>query len=136
MYTKNYTEKRTFEKFDTEHYLLYLGEKAVKFVPEQHMTNDDDDGVQKEVSGYSYTGDQIDGGTLIAAKNAEYGEFVAGLIALRYSQDAEAAVHANSLLALNDATLTKAKQYKQEFADYNAYRNECKQTAKTVLGIQ
>jgi hypothetical protein len=135
MYTKNYTEKRTFEKFDAGHYMLYLGEKAVKFVPEQHMP-DDDDGVQKEVSGYSYTGDQPDGGTLIEAKNAEYGEFVAGLIALRYSQDAESAVHANSLLALNDATLPKAKQYKQEFVDYNAYRNECKQTAKTILGIQ
>jgi hypothetical protein len=137
MYTVNYTKKRTFEKYDAEHYLLYLNEQNVTFVPPAARMPGDEagDAEAAEVSGYSYTGDRPDGGTLIKAKNADYGEFVAGLIQVKYSSDAEAAIHANYLLALGDAAHPKAEQYRQEFDAYNATRNECKANAKAVLGL-
>ena len=136
MYTENYTQKRTYERFDSAHYVLYLGEKSVKFTPAQpRMPGSEDAPAPKKISGYSYTGDRPGGGTLIKAQEATYAQFVAGLIALHYTSDAESAVHSNYLLTLGDSVHEKAEQYRQEFETYNAYRNECKANAKAVLGL-
>jgi hypothetical protein len=45
------------------------------------------------------------------------------------------AVQANALIALKDKTNAKAAQYKAEFDEYNAYRAQCKEEAKKVLGM-
>jgi hypothetical protein len=88
------------------------------------------------VQGFSYTGDQPDGGTLIEAKSAGYGDFVAGLIRKKYNADDVEAVQANALIALKDKSNAKAAQYKSEFDEYNTYRQSCKESAKKVLGLQ
>jgi hypothetical protein len=141
-YTQNYPSRRTYEKYDSEHFLLYVNEAAVEYTPQAARLdggNDDNDGeapAPAPVPGYSYTGNMPDGGTLVSAKNAEYGAFVAGLIALRYTDDDVQAVQSNQLAALADKNNAKASQWKQEFNDYQAYRATCKAQAKAALGIE
>ena len=137
MTTKNYEKKRSYEKYDEGHYMLYLGEQEVEFTPEQSrdMTGQPAEPAQP-VQGFSYTGDQPDGGTLIEAKEAGYSDFVAGLIRKQYTADDVEAVQANALIALKDKSNAKAAQYKAELDEYNAYRMECKECAKKVLGLQ
>jgi hypothetical protein len=133
MYTKNYPEKRTYEKYDSEHYMLYLSEAEVEYTPEHGGGVDEQPA--EPVQGFSYEGDHPDGGTLIEAKEAEYGAFVAGLLRKRYTADAVEAVQANALIALKDKSNAKAAQYKAEFDEYNAYRAQCKEGAKKLLGL-
>jgi hypothetical protein len=126
-----YTKKRTYEKYDEGRFILYLNEQEVEFIPGAGGSSEPAEPVQ----GYAYTGDQPDGGTLIEAKEARYGDFVAGLIRKRYTADAVEAVQANMLFALKNKNDTKAGQYKVEFDEYEAYRAACKDNAKAVLGL-
>ena len=137
MTTKNYEKKRTYEKYDEGHYMLYLNEQAVEYTPEHGggMTEQSAQPAQV-VQGFAYTGDQPDGGTLIEAKSAGYGDFVAGLLRKQYTADDVEAVQANALIALKDKSNAKSAQYKAEFDDYNAFRAQCKSDAKKVLGLQ
>ena len=137
MYTKNYPQKRTYEQYDEGHYMLYLNEQAVEYTPEQHGGGMDEQPAEpaQPVQGFAYTGDQPDGGTLVEAKEAAYGEFVSGLIRKRYTADAVEAIQANAVIALKDKSNAKAAQYKAEFDDYNAFRAQCKENAKKVLGL-
>jgi hypothetical protein len=138
MITKNYKEKRTYEQYDEGHYMLYLGEQEVEYTPEQHGGGMDEQPAEpaQPVQGFAYTGDQPDGGTLIEAKEAGYGDFVAGLIRKKYTADDVEAVQANALIALKDKSNAKAAQYKAEFDEYNAYRLQCKEGVKKVLGVE
>jgi hypothetical protein len=133
MYTKNYQTKRTYEKYDDEHYLLYLNEQPVEYIPEHGGGMNEQPA--EPVAGYSYTGDQPDGGTLIEARSATYGDFVAGLIRKQYTADAAEAIRANLLVALKDKSNANAAQYKAEFDKYQAFRVQCKETAKIILGL-
>lgn len=117
MYTKFYTDKKTFVKYDDKRYLLYLNEESGS--------------TEEEGNGFFYTGDFEDGGTLIEAKNATYEEFVAGLVRLRYSADAVEAILLN--VQSNDAD--RSEEFAEELAELNEYRNECKEIAKSILGI-
>jgi hypothetical protein len=141
MYTQNYPQRRAaYERYDESHYLLYLDEQAVEYAPQAAGLAGDGDGesaaAPAPVQGYSYTGNRPDGGTLIAAKNAEYGAFVSGLIALRYTDDDVQAVQSNQLAALANSKDAKAAQWKQEFAEYQTYRADCKAQAKKTLGME
>jgi hypothetical protein len=133
MTTKNYKEKRTYEQYDERHYMLYLNEQAVEYTPERGRGVDEQPA--EPVQGFSYTGDQPDGGTLIEAKEATYGDFVSGLIRKQYTADAVEAVQANAVIALKDKNNAKATQYKAEFDEYSTYRLQCKEDAKKVLGL-
>jgi hypothetical protein len=134
MFTKNYPKKRSYEKYNEGHYMLYIGEQEVEYTPEHGggVTGQPAEPAQP-VQGFSYTGDQPDGGTLIEAKDATYGGFVSGLIRKQYTADDVEAVQANALIALKDKSNAKAAQYKSEFDEYNAYRAQCKENAKKVL---
>ena len=111
--------------------------QAVEYTPERGGSVDEQPAEPAQVvQGFSYTGDQPDGGTLIEAKEAEYGEFVVGLLRKQYTADAVEAVQANALIALKDKSNAKSAQYKAEFDDYNAFRAQCKSDAKKVLGLQ
>ncbi len=64
MNTVNYAERKTFVKYDEEHYLLYLNEQETEFVEEAGDGQPGD-----PVEGYSYTGSEADGSTKIAASD-------------------------------------------------------------------
>lgn len=135
MFTKIYRERKTYSPFDSGLFLLFLEEQETEFTPEHHMPGGDE-APAEPVPGFSYTGTHESGGTLIKAAAADYGEFVSGLIGLRYSPADETAVQTNLLIALKDKTNAKATQYKSEFDEYDAYRRQCKEEAKRVLGIE
>jgi hypothetical protein len=132
MYTKNYLTRRAYEQYDESHFMLYLGEQEVEYTPEHGGMNEQP---AESVKGFSYTGDQPDGGTLIEAKKADYGDFVAGLIRKQYAGDAAEAIRANLLVALKDKSNANTARYKVEFDEYQACRAQCKETAKKVLGL-
>lgn len=125
-----YTEKKTYSKFDESRYMVYLNEEVVPdYVPENLP-----EGERPEpVTGYAYAGSMIDGGTLIQAKEANYDNFVSGLIRLRYSADAEAAIQANMITALTDTENPRAGEFRAEWDIFQTYRTECKEIARALL---
>lgn len=136
MYTINYSETRTFSQFDREQFLLYLGEKPVTYTPEVvAMATDEAAPIAEPVDGFSYTGTHPDGGTLIRAKEATYDAFVSGLIRQRYSSDEVEALQANMVEALLDKENPRAVEFTQKWEEFQQYRNECKASAKKVLGL-
>lgn len=136
MNTVNYLEKRTFAPFDKEHYLLYLGETPVTYVPETAMTAEGETAAAPEsVVGYSYTGTYPDGGTLIRSSEATYDAFVSGLIRRRYSADEVEALQANMVETLVNPEHPRAEEFAQKWEEFQKYRDECKADAKAVLGL-
>lgn len=136
MYTTNYPERKTFVSFDHEQFLLYLGETPVTYVPETAKIADGESEVAPEpVDGFSYTGTHPDGGTLIKAKEATYEAFVSGLIRKRYSADEAEALQANMLETLVNKENPRAAEFTQKWEEFQEYRDECKASAKAVLGL-
>lgn len=119
MDTAVYKERKTYTKYDNEHHLLYLNEQETTFTEQESDT---------ECPGYSYTGDMADGGTLIAATDVtddnRRSKFVSGLIATRYSIDAQIAILANG---------KDTEQHAAEFAEFEQFRAECKASIDSLL---
>jgi hypothetical protein len=113
MYKQFYTQKKTFSKYDKDHYLLYLNEKEATQVSEEGTS---------PVAGYEYNGNFEDGGTLIKATEATYDQFVSGLIRTRYSADQ---VESNNP--------DRMPEFVSELDQLNAFREECKQIAAGLL---
>ena len=127
MNTVVYYDKKSFEKYDEEYFKLFLNEEVISdYVPENIM------GEENPVPrmAYSYSGSEIDGGTLIQAKESSYDNFVSGLIRLKYSADAESAIQANMIVALSEPKHARATEFKTEWDTYQDYREECKSKAK------
>jgi len=127
-----YKEKKTFDKFDSTRFVVYLNEAREAYV--SNAQGEETPG-EEEVLGYAYTGTEADGGTLIEAQSADYGEFVNGLIRTRYSAADESSINSNRLIALTSPSLTGAAGYIAKWEEFQAFREECTQTAKTLLGI-
>lgn len=124
-----YTERKVYNKYDNNHYMLYLNEEILpEYIPE---CSNEEQG--EPTTGYAYTGNQADGGTLIEATEDSYEQFVSGLIRLKYTADAESAINSNALLSMMDPTHERAVEFKTEWEIFQHYREECKENAKTVL---
>lgn len=122
MFTQKYTEKKKYTKYDNDRYILYLNEEAVTMV--------DEDG--NEESGFSYTGNFEDGGTIINATEPTYDQFVSGLIRTRFSADQVEAI----ILNHQSGDIDRADEFKQELDDLNLFREECKNAIKLLLEIE
>lgn len=132
MTTQVYKERRKFEKYDSEHYLLYLNEQPANFIPSSGTMQEGEPDTEP-VPGFSYTGNMPDGGTLIKTSESSYEEFVSGLIRLKYTADAENAINANMILSLSDPGHERAAEFHAEWEVFQQYREECKENAKAVL---
>lgn len=123
MNTANYTEKRTYEKYNDGQYLLYLNETPATFTMPGHEPEE-----ERELLGYSYTGDMEDGATIINAQDVtdenRRGKFIAGLIGKRYSIDAQIAMLSNG----NDTP-----EHAAELQDFEAFRSDCKMKVDELL---
>lgn len=120
----NHAARQTSSKYDDGRHLLYLDEQAVTFTP-----NAGHDGEAAEpVEGYAYTGDMEDGSTIIEAADVtdenRRAKYIAGLIATRYSTDAQIAILANG---------ADTPSHAQELAEFNDYRQACKQKVDELL---
>ena len=133
MNTVNYPERRAFTKFDDRHHVLYLDEKAVTYTPEPAGPGDEETVPPAPIEGYSYTGPMADGGTMIAATEATYGAFVAGLLRQRYSADDVEALQANMMTALHNAGHPRAAEFAGAWDEFQSFREECKAAAKEVI---
>ena len=118
---KGYLQRMKYQKYDEGRYILYLNEEKMEdYVPETAQ----DEEVQPCVA-YSYEGSELDGGTIIKAENANYDDFVSGLIRLKYSQNQVEAI----LLNYGDGS----EEHLAEYNELQLYRKECKQIASEVL---
>ena len=82
-------QRQNFVKYDDKHYLLFLNETEAEQTNEQGET----------VKGFTYTGAQTDGSTLIEATGVteqnRRSKFIAGLIGAEYTMDDQIALLAN-----------------------------------------
>ena len=129
---KIYPTRKSFVKFDDDHFLLYLAEQVIEdYQPEPNTPGsptpaaDDTEPVASGITAYSYEGTEPDGSTKIAAQEATYGAFTAGLVRLKYSQDEVEAILANR----GDGDET----HEAEFEAYQSWRKEAKEIAKEIL---
>lgn len=119
IYTATYTERKNFVKFDDSHVLLYLNEQPGE------VTNPE---TGESTPGYSYTGDQADGSTMIAAEGVtdenRRDKFVAGLIGLHYDLDAQIATLANG---------ADTPEHAAELTQFATLRKQCKGEVDELL---
>lgn len=115
-----YTHSMTFGKYDDGHIIGYLNEEQVKdYLPEEADT---------PVTGYRYTGTEIDGGTVMpCSDHTSYPEVANAIIRSKYSQSDEMAIHRHYS---NDQ-----EQYAEEWNEYNEFCENAKKLAKKWLGI-
>lgn len=131
MYTDNYPKRQSFEPYVNEDqtYLVFLNEKKVKY----SLPTEDPETEPIEIEGYSYTGTEPNGGTIIKAAEASYDAFVAGLIRLEYSADKVEAINANYRKAQRNPEDENAERYLKDDEEYEAYRMKCKEMARDLL---
>ena len=131
MNKKYYLARKSFVKYDDNHYLLYTGEQKVENYHPEAATGSSDTSEQSEdensegVTAYSYEGTEPDGSTKIQATAATYDDFTAGLVRTRYSQNQVEAILANR----GDGDET----HEAEFEAYQSWRKDAKEIAKEIL---
>ena len=129
---KIYPSRKSFVKFDDDHYLLYLGEQQVDNYQPESITPGTapsaEESSETAITAFSYEGTEPDGSTKIAAQEATYGAFSAGLVRLKYSQDEVEAILANK----GDGN----EEHQAEFDDYQSWRTQAKEIATDVLARQ
>lgn len=117
-----YLDRRKFDKFDDNHFIVYLNEETIpEYVPEVMEGQPE----PEPCTAYAYSGSEKDGGTIIEATSAQYDEFVAGLVRLRFSQNQVEAILCN-----------QGDGNDEHLAEYNAlqlYRKDCKTIAAELL---
>lgn len=134
MYKGIYAEKKTFSKFDNEHYLCYLNEQREEYSPEPDARSSEvTEPVSAPILGYAYTGSMADGGTLIEAREATYDEFVSGLIRTRYSASRVEAIQSNRMIAFVNPEHERASEFISEWDDFQSYREQCKEQANALI---
>jgi hypothetical protein len=124
MNTAIYPKQKTFNRYDDDHFLLYLNEEIIdNYLPEdaEESTN--------PITAYQYSGTFPDGGTLIEAKNETYDNFVSGLIRTRYSADEVEAI----LLNIQSNNPERMSEFENELNQLNAFRDECKQKVSILF---
>lgn len=117
-----YLDRKKFDKFDDNHFIVYLNEETIpEYVPEVM----DGQPEPEPCTAYAYSGSEKDGGTIIEATSAQYDDFVAGLVRLKFSQNQVEAILCN-----------QGDGDDEHLAEYNAlqlYRKDCKTIAAELL---
>lgn len=117
-----YLDRRKFDKFDDNHFIVYLNEETIpEYVPEVMEGQPE----PEPCTAYAYSGSEKDGGTIIEATSAQYDDFVAGLVRLKFSQNQVEAILCN-----------QGDGNDEHLAEYNAlqlYRKDCKAVASELL---
>ena len=126
---KIYPTRKSFVKFDDDHFLLYLAEQVIEDYQPESITPGTapsaEESSETAITAFSYEGTEPDGSTKIAAQEATYGAFTAGLVRLKYSQDEVEAILANK----GDGN----EEHQAEFDKYQAWRIQAKEMATEVL---
>lgn len=132
-----YTERRTFSHYDAGRFMLYLNEQREEYIPQVSTPGEEPENkpVSDPVMGYSYEGEETDGGTLIEATAANYEAFVNGLIRKRYTQSEVEAIQSNMIVSMTEPEAERSAEFRQEWEAYQEYREVCKNNAKAILNL-
>lgn len=132
-----YPERRTYLPYDAGRFMLYLNEGREEYIPSSPMPAVEPEiaPVSEPVTGYSYEGEEMDGGTLIEATTANYEAFVNGLIRKRYTQSEVEAIQSNMIVSMTDPEAERSAEFRQEWEAYQDYREVCKNNAKAILNL-
>lgn len=127
---KIYPARKSFVKYDDDHFLLYLGEQKIEdYHPETNTPGSSSDDKSKAadngITAFSYEGTEPDGSTKIAAKSATYDDFAAGLVRTKYSQNQVEAILCNH----GDGN----EEHQKEYDTFQAWRIQAKEMAHEVL---
>ncbi len=131
MYNQTYTSPKTYLKYDSNRYMVYLNEVIIPdYVEPSYMEYSADDDYQPTpVTGYQYTGSERDGGTLIECKSPTRNELINGIIRSKYSQTEEDAIKTHQIQLLKaDVNADKSAEYEAEWEQFNAFRETVKAT--------
>lgn len=126
---KIYLERKNFVHYDERHCLVYLGEEVINdYIPE--TLNEEDK--PKPCKAYSYSGPEIDGGTLIESDGSR-DSLINGIIRSRYSDTEEAAIKTHQIIVLKNPKDEKADEYNKEWEDFEAFRTSAISTVDAWL---
>lgn len=109
--------------YDGAHFIVYLNARPAQYQADENS---------EPVEGVEYTGTMEDGGTLIDCDEWNRDKLINGIIRTKYLQTEEDAIktHQIQLLqakaGLEEGSLSEEKQaeYMQEWADFQAFRQE------------
>lgn len=124
-----YLQPKTYSQFDANHVLVYLNEEVIEnYVPEDAPED------FKPMTGYAYSGDMPDGGTLIEADANNRDSMINGILRSSYSQTEEDAIKTHQLIRLEDPECEKANEYASEWAAFKVQRENAINLVNGWLG--
>lgn len=123
-HTAVYPQQMRPSRYDRAHFLVYLNESSADYYPNEETTT--------PLPGFSYTGTMEDGGTLIECDDLDRNKLINGIIRSRYLQTEEDAIKTHQIqllqfkagLETGAMTDEKIAEYAQEWADFQAFREE------------
>lgn len=122
--TCTYANRLTFFPFDKNQILAYLNEEVVENWKQPGAPED-----APAITGYSYTGPNDDGGTLLPCDDPnDYGCLVNAIIRSKYSLSDE--------LAIQRHYTNSFEKYQEEWEVYNAFCETAKSIVRQWLGMQ
>ena len=119
-----YPTRKTFVKYDDEHYLLYLNEEIV----DDYLPENAEEGTVP-ITAYAYSGTEGDGSTKIKATDATYAQFVSGLIRTQYSADDVEAI----VLNVQSNIPERMDEFQQKMDELNEFRQQCKDAIAQLI---
>ncbi len=127
-----YRDRMTFSRWDDTHIIGYLGETVVKdYTPDTPAVDDE---TPVAFDAYCYEGSMPDGGTVMPCNDSSSRDDLANaIIRSKYSESEESAIKRHHMLLQDDATISKADEYKTEWTDFNAWCDYAIKTADIWL---
>jgi hypothetical protein len=128
-----YSERRTLQRYDSQHVIAYLNEEVLEdYTPQSSESAAGETAVTPDTGTYyAYSGTEADGGTIIEAlltgrpTAADRDTLINGVIRTRYSQSEEDAIKTHQLLLVTgSATERKQQAYAEEWQAFCAWREE------------
>lgn len=120
-------------KYDEGRVLLFLREKEVKgYVNDTSMSTDEKSEPQ---DGFTYTGTESDGGTLVETKTTCRDGLIDAIIRSEYSESQEDAIKTHKLMILDmDDNDPQKESYQAEWQQFCDWQKYAKSTVDSWLG--
>ena len=123
IFTAIYAEPKTFFPYGENQILAFLFEEVIENWLQPGAPED-----AGPITGYQYTGNRPDGGTLLECGNPEdYGCLTNAIIRSRYTESEEMAIHRHFVNNLDSQS--------EEWVQYNEFCEDAKRIAKRWLGL-
>jgi hypothetical protein len=118
-----YEKRLSYKKYDDTHYIVYLNETVT-----ENYQNEEGNAF----TAYSYAGTLSDGGTVIEINPNEQlqNALINGIIRAKYTLSEEDAIKTHQFLILANPEHNKADEYRDEFARFNEFRENCITTVR------